>query len=115
MNLTFNEKVLILIIRNFDFLRSYGFRIKEMNLVRSPYLIYQSKNIYIRIEWNEWNWLTIVVQKEYLLFHSHCCNVGILAKKYGSLLDTGSVFEQIYKYADFMQKNIDTIINNKTH
>lgn len=71
IEMTINERNLIIILHAFDFLRYEGYDIKDLHLYgRDHYLYYQKKwsNLRVYLEWAGENDLEVVISKGWLFF-----------------------------------------------
>lgn len=103
MKLIDNEIIMIELLRHFDFLRRYNFAITKLSVYgKSSYITYSSHHEQLHIEWDKG--LNIEIYKGRLFMYK-CINVSSFAKRHGILLDTGYIYEQIKKYAEFIKKN----------
>ena len=106
--ITLNEKILLEVLRHFNFLRKYHFIITQISIYgRTHYIVYSSNRKQLYIEWDRG--ITIELRTGNL-FKYKSIDVSYIPKQYGILLDTGYVFEQIAKYADFIKKNASELL-----
>ncbi len=106
--LTLNEKILLEVLRQFDFLRAYRFSITQLNIFgREHSIVYSSPRKQIYIKWDVE--FEVELRQERILKYKSV-DVSNYAKQYGILLDAGYIFERIAKYADFIKKHKNDLL-----